>query len=104
MFYVGLAHVVGAWLFWFIYCGGGVNMMLKQAGDTLYWWVYFSAVLSFTVAWAPVLLAYPLATSDDLDLKTLFLYAVMATIDGPFFGNFFPIIFAWVCYKTGYTI
>jgi hypothetical protein len=46
----------------------------------------------------------PLALSDDIEEKRLFLYAVMASIDGPFFGNFFPIIFALICYKTGYTV
>jgi len=79
-------------------------MVYKTPGDTLYYWVYASGVISFVVAWGPVIILYPFSFMEDVDAKYAYLIGVMASIDGPFLGNMFPMIFAWICYFTGYNI
>ena len=97
--YFGVAcfHVLFIVIFWFAYCEGGKLMQIAVPGDTLYWWMYMSALISFVVAWGPVMLLYPLTYVEDLDAKFAYLIAVMASIDGPMLGNVFPIFLAcWI--------
>jgi len=104
--YFGVAcfHVIFAVIIWLVPCESGVLMEYKQPADTLYWWTFFSGFLAFVVAWGPVILLYPFIFIDTVEAKNAFLVVCMISIDGPFFGNFFPLIFAWICYFTGYTI
>lgn len=79
-------------------------MQNSKPGDTMYWWVYMSALLSFCLAWGPVMITYPFTFMEDVDAKFSYLIAAMASIDGPMIGNAFPVLLACWCYYSGYTL
>ena len=57
-----------------------------------------SALISFCLAWGPVMLLYPFIYIDSIDAKYAYLLTVMASIDGPMLLNAVPITLALVCY------
>lgn len=97
-FALGVFHVAFILIFWFIYCQNGVILQYKIPGDTLHWWVYMSALISFCLAWGPVVIVYPFIYLDTIDAKYAYLLAAMASIDGPMLLNAIPIALALVCY------
>ena len=64
----------------------------------MHWWVYMSALISFCLAWGPVVIVYPFIYLDTIDAKYAYLLATMASIDGPMLLNAIPIALALVCY------
>jgi|688.fasta_scaffold1333810_1 hypothetical protein len=63
-----------------------------------------SGVISFNLAWFPVMLFYPFVYIDDINWKQTYLIASMASIDGPMLGNAVPLILALICYFQGFSI
>lgn len=57
-----------------------------------------SALISFCLAWGPVVIVYPFIYLDTIDAKYAYLLAAMASIDGPMLLNAIPIALALVCY------
>jgi hypothetical protein len=57
-----------------------------------------SALISFCLAWGPVVIVYPFIYLDTIDAKYAYLLATMASIDGPMLLNAIPIALALVCY------